>query len=413
MSVGVCIINRNGIALAADSAGTYTGNKMFYNSMNKVFSLSRKYIYGAITYGATTIYNVSIDQVLKEFRSYLDSKEERSDFFEILPLFEEFISENNVYYKFDSAEREHCESLIKELVVEWGNKIKSVAFGNDAENQINDILNELQGKISDSLKIDNYNVSNYIEETYSDYFNSVINMIVPELNGFTVQKDRLWGYICNYFNLSLAIETSHALGLFLAGYGQMDSFPKFIHIEVYRGVGGKVKDKLIEQYEESNNHAQIVPLAQRDVILTFCKGISNTFINYIPQKVESIISNKIDSLPPTYSDEQKNELRSIFASSKFEIESAITATIQNENVIPILNSVQLIPLPEMAFLAENLVNITSLKRTFSIDGNQQTVGGPTDVAVMSKGDGFVWIKRKLYFDKQINPNYLRKLCEES
>ncbi len=39
MSVGVCIINRNGIALAADSAGTYTGNKMFYNSMNKVFSL--------------------------------------------------------------------------------------------------------------------------------------------------------------------------------------------------------------------------------------------------------------------------------------------------------------------------------------------------------------------------------------
>lgn len=137
MSVGVCIINRNGIALAADSAGTYTGNKMFYNSMNKVFSLSRKYIYGAITYGATTIYNVSINQVLKEFRSYLDFKEERSDFFEILPLFEEFISENNVYYKFDSAEREHCESLIKELVVKWGNKIKSATSGSNAENQIN------------------------------------------------------------------------------------------------------------------------------------------------------------------------------------------------------------------------------------------------------------------------------------
>ena len=50
MSVGVCIINRNGIALAADSAGTYTGNKMFYNSMNKVFSISRKYVYGVITY---------------------------------------------------------------------------------------------------------------------------------------------------------------------------------------------------------------------------------------------------------------------------------------------------------------------------------------------------------------------------
>lgn len=71
MSVGVCIINRNGIALAADSAGTYTGNKMFYNSMNKVFSISRKYVYGVITYGATVIHNVSIDQVLKEFRTFL------------------------------------------------------------------------------------------------------------------------------------------------------------------------------------------------------------------------------------------------------------------------------------------------------------------------------------------------------
>ena len=56
MSVGVCIINRNGIALAADSAGTYPGNKMFYNSMNKVFSLSKKYVYGAITYGASSMY---------------------------------------------------------------------------------------------------------------------------------------------------------------------------------------------------------------------------------------------------------------------------------------------------------------------------------------------------------------------
>ena len=74
--------------------------------------------------------------------------------------------------------------------------------------------------------------------------------------------------------------------------------------------------------------------------------------------------------------------------------SAIESTIQNDNVIPILNSVHLIPLAEMAFLAESLVNITSLKRTFAIDGNQQTVGGPTDVAVMSKGDGFVWVKNK-------------------
>ena len=411
MSVGVCIINRNGIALAADSAGTYTGNKMFYNSMNKVFSLSRKYVYGAITYGATTIYNVSIDQVLKEFRTYLDSREHISDFFEILPLFEAFFNQNSSYYKFDLAEANHCNGLIKDLVVDWGNKIKTVATEVDAENKISEILNQLETVMRGSLKIDNYDVSAYIKTTYNDYFNMLIGMIVPELNNFPTQKECFWDYICNYFNLSLTNETNNYMGLFFAGYGHCDAFPKFTHIELYRVVGGKIKYRLVENYEESNNHAQIVPLAQPDVILTFCKGISNRFINYIPQKVESIINSKIDALPDTFTIDQKNALKTSLSSSKAEIASAINTTIQNDNVKPILDSVQLIPLPEMGFLAESLVNITSLKRTFAIDGNQQTVGGPTDVAVMSKGDGFVWIKRKHYFDKQMNPDYIMKIHE--
>ena len=411
MSVGVCIINRNGIALAADSAGTYTGNKMFYNSMNKVFSISRKYVYGVITYGATVIHNVSIDQVLKEFRTFLDSKSKVNDFFEILPSFVEFIEQKNNYYKFDTAETNHCYELIKVLISDWGKKIKNVITTDDVAAQIDDILNDLSAVMQGAIKIENYDVSSHIGTTYKSDFDSLINMIVPELNNYPAQKERFWNYICEYFNLSLTNETSNAMGLFFCGYGKNDAFPKFTHIELYNVVGGKVKYKLIENYEESNNQAQIVPLAQKDVILTFCKGISNTFINYIPQKVESIINAKIDAIPDIFTDSQKGELKEALLSVKNELASAIDTTIQNSNVMPILNSVQLIPLAEMAFFAENLVNMTTLKRTFAIDGNQQTVGGPADVAVLSKGDGFVWIKRKLYFDGQLNPNYALRLCE--
>ena len=35
----------------------------------------------------------------------------------------------------------------------------------------------------------------------------------------------------------------------------------------------------------------------------------------------------------------------------------------------------------------------------------ETVGGPIDVAVISKSEGFIWIKRKLYFDKNLNNHY--------
>lgn len=405
MSVGVCIINRNGIALAADSAGTFPENKMFYNSMNKVFSLSKKYTYGAITYGSSSIYNVSINQLLKEFRVQLDSSECLDDFFDILPIFDDFICSKNSYYRFDVDEKASCNSLIKLLVVQWGNKIKTIINDPDAEHKINDILDEFDNDIASSIVIDNFDVSQYIKNNYIGFFDLQLNIVVPELKNYESHKNRLWDSICKFFNLSLKRETDNAMGLFFAGYGQNDAFPKYIHIEFYTVIGGIAKYKIIEKFDESNNSAKITPLAQNDVILTFCKGISNSFINYIPQKTAEIINSKIDNLPADFSDEQKLLLKTHLAECAQDLSSAVNAQVQIRNVDPILNSVRLIPLTEMASLAENLVNITSLKRTYAIDGKQQTVGGPTDVAVLSKGDGFVWIKRKHYFSKDLNPNY--------
>ena len=55
-------------------------------------------------------------------------------------------------------------------------------------------------------------------------------------------------------------------------------------------------------------------------------------------------------------------------------------------------------------MALSLVNITSFKRRVSID-ELETVGGPVDVAVITKGDGFIWIKRKHYFDSSNNHHF--------
>ena len=41
------------------------------------------------------------------------------------------------------------------------------------------------------------------------------------------------------------------------------------------------------------------------------------------------------------------------------------------------------------------------------------VGGPIDVAVISKGDGFVWIKRKHYFKAELNLHFLDNYCMEA
>ena len=394
MSVGVCVINRNGIALAADSAGTFTGSDMFYNSINKVFPLSSKYAYGAVTYGVLAVQGVPVEQLLKEFGNYLDSKGCINDFFEIVPRFQEYIESNHKYYNFDDSEKTYCEWLINTLVTDYGGKIKSVVSLDDVENKIDEILLELNTYITKHLKVENYDVSQYIMNDYLTRYEHELNNIVPELNNYPTKKEKFWELICQYFNLSIKKDDESKTGILFAGYGKNDAFPKYIHVETYLVIGGMLKMKVVESYTEYERGSKILPLAQDEIILTFCKGISDSFKNFIPEKIEDIINNKIDNLKEDFSEEQKNTIKNSLKECKQEITNAINIKSRNENVDPLLRSVTLIPLSEMAFLAENLVNITSLRRTYVLDGNQQTVGGPTDVAIISKTDGFCWIKKK-------------------
>jgi len=72
-------------------------------------------------------------------------------------------------------------------------------------------------------------------------------------------------------------------------------------------------------------------------------------------------------------------------------------------VYPMLSVVQNLPKEEMAAVAESLVEVTSLRRR--MDSDIESVAGPVDVCVISKGDGLVWIKRKHYFDALLNSEF--------
>ena len=85
--------------------------------------------------------------------------------------------------------------------------------------------------------------------------------------------------------------------------------------------------------------------------------------------------------------------------------------IKHENYInPLMNAVANLAKEDLAEMAESLIYLTYLKRRITFA--EESVGGPVDVAVISKGDGFVWIKRKHYFSPELNQhffdNYFKK-----
>ena len=375
--------------------------------MNKVFNLSYNNKIGVITYGTTAIYNTPIEIILKEFRNYIDINcQQISDFFSLIKLFEDFLYENRSYFKFEDEEKKVCINLIISLVKEWGTKINEITKGVDEnliEGKIMEIIERFKTKINEAIRIPNYDVSHYIETNYKQNIINSIKAFCPILVRYQNPFDELTRCICDYFNLSLRSETEQPLGLLFAGYDAQTAFPKYIHLEIYNFVGKKLKYLIKEKFNEDGIHSSIVPLAQPDVINTFCKGFSDNYMNAIPGIIKSEIDKRVNLVV-----EDKDKIQKCFEGIQNDIVSSLINKSRVEYINPLLRSLNVLQIPDLALLAENLVNITSLKRKFSMDGYQQTVGGPTDVATISPNDGFVWIKRKHYFDKELNPHFIEK-----
>jgi hypothetical protein len=123
-------------------------------------------------------------------------------------------------------------------------------------------------------------------------------------------------------------------------------------------------------------------------------SLDRIFHEYPPTIIDSI--EKLD-------DDERKDLKERFLQTSDELIVRLRQQLQGYRIYnygPIMNVVTTLPKSEMAALAESLVNLTSLKRRVSLEA--ETVGGPVDVAVISKGDGFVWIKKKQYFRPALN-----------
>ena len=60
---------------------------------------------------------------------------------------------------------------------------------------------------------------------------------------------------------------------------------------------------------------------------------------------------------------------------------------------PFMGAISALPRQDLAKMAEALVNLTAFLMRMTVD-QDETVTEPIDVALLSKGDGFTWIKHK-------------------
>jgi hypothetical protein len=239
---------------------------------------------------------------------------------------------------------------------------------------------------------------------------------IPNLIGKRKQLiQTLVSYHNRYFNWS---------GLVIAGFGDRQWFPGIHDLIIGGTCGGKVR--LWEKTAAGvnwNNQGRVMAFAQDDVVRSFMEGIypdirremtqaiSGAFEAEYPDLImELLATGPLANADPTVIAEMRDKLKVAGGKVSQGLLKRFQEESQTRHASPIMNSIGHLSKDELASLAESLVTTTSLKRRMH-DNTQENVGGAVDVAVISRTEGFIWIKRKHYFDPALNPSFTQHQSE--
>ena len=116
MSAGICIMNKQAIALAADSAVTVGDHAAIHNSANKLFSLSRVAPVGLIIYANASLMSVPVEIIVKEYKKQLADRsfQKLEDY---VNDFITYIESNYELFRFNINEEDYVTSVFKDLML--------------------------------------------------------------------------------------------------------------------------------------------------------------------------------------------------------------------------------------------------------------------------------------------------------
>ena len=443
MTAEVAILNKEAVAIAADSASTIrvpnkpsgNGQKIF-TSANKIFALSKYHSVGIMIYGNAQFMEIPWETIIKIFRKDLgnnkfDTLEDYADkFIQFLQIGQSFnyspsVQENfvkrTIYFYFHN-------NIMSLFLEEVSKKLQErdefddgemVAFAREKLDEI--LVKELELWENGECNLsDKSTAVSKILNVYEHIMDEVIIEVFEEMP-ISETAEQMLKKIASLLFVTFPkhVSSNNASGIVITGFGEKEIFPSITSFSIECFVSGILKFRM-DTHEKVNEEqsAMIMPFAQREMVDVFIKGISTEFrelYNALLLRMMEIYPKIIlDSLNNNLSDKNRTELeekiQEIGIESLKEGMEKIDDFRYDYYIEPILNVVTFLPKDELAEMAESLVNLTSLRKKISMD--DETVGGPIDVAVISKGDGLVWIKRKHYFTAELNQaffaNYFRR-----
>lgn len=409
MTAIVGVLNKHAVAIAADSAVTMGNTHKVINSANKIFTLSKYHPVAVMTYNNAAFMGVPWDIIIKEYRKQLKDKsfpylkDYVDDFIKYLHIRNFFCDERTqqvfMIYLLDSYLNICRKEILKDKSIGKDELTKDLM-----EEKLKICLNNNRNsdKCPEFASYSYNDFKSYASSAIKDYANSII-----DIDDIELLMESFFYYMVAKFSQPFYT------GLVFVGYGEKEIYPSLYPINVSLGIDNHLKyyldDDNVAQITEHGAGAIIIPFAQTDVTQTIIRGINPSFqdiiYNVIDKSIKSFskdITNILDKNPATAS--VSAAIKGLNLKNTINVASReIKDEMFNLYSKPLIDTVVLLDKEDMANMAESFISLTSLVRR--MQPGEETVGGPVDVAVISKGDGFVWINRKHYFKPELNSSF--------
>ena len=414
MTAEIAIINRSAIALAADSAVTVGREKVWKNT-NKLFHLTPDSDVAVMFFGNADFGIIPWDVIIKQFRR--DHSAE--DFGTVQDAADAFRRFSDRFASDTSAEGQiPGYALLIDLIEEITDRVD----GNNAKER-KDSFSLSLAQYAASLDGDLEHIEKVTLKDFRMEFGELIEgLLTTEIEKQFRQRDRFSPRqslrselirVCHRAWVT-GRESSLSSGVVFAGYGSAQLLPQIIELRFDGRFRGKARCWQIKDNDlnrDGASRALVIPFAQSDIAYLFVEGMLPNYLEVIEKSMEGFLNRAtLDILssyvtPPRLDALELVQKQMNKAATKKFLE-LFEELRQASFIQPMVKAIASLPKEEMASMAEALVDITALRR--KVDDGLETVGGPIDVAVISKADGFVWIKRKHYFDTSINLDYLNR-----
>lgn len=435
MTAVIGVLNKTAVAIAADSAVTIGQNQKILNTANKLFTLSKYHPVGIVIYNSAAFVSIPWEVLIKEYRrqrgvAFQDTLEGyATDFVRYVRESVGLVSEPMQKEVVCAAASKLFRLLNEEVRAQIGAQLNLLPVEERTTSRVDALAGVLLPRAvaakaqqydgNQAAKLEDEELQAYSLADFLNFYDEPLARTwQQELGSFPASeaaRAEAFGLLHRYFktqNFDLSVWS----GIGIIGYGDKEIYPGCHMLHFAEIIGGqvRVKKQTTESCQVSDTSTSVIlPFAQRDVIEGFLNGVrpdlASVFYNTFGQllgglngQLTGYMQNLAQQLPPgtVLPALQLNVQQMVdnFAQS-------ITAVQMEQIIQPMLASVQGLSKDDLAEMAESLIHLTYLHRR--INSAPESVGGPIDVAVISKGDGFIWIKRKFYFRPELNPGFVQ------